>query len=506
MAIPLFEIKLSKKPIGIIKLGDRNLKFIRINKTDAKYFTTKDGMVFELDDEYEYRFKKTGVYFYNHSNSKPLDLKSIHEIDDSLRNEGESELFNKGRFLSSISDDPNIDVAKIELPKDIESEMSPDTRRFLQDFSSDSEVDKTNVMINVHNKTKSLTKFSGDLLGIGMNRGDFAVVQIGYKKLDIVPMYIDKNSAYTKYGVFEVVRDNIYFLKKQMVCFFVASDEKDDYERPIPKKGQNMMKNMYRKKRFDLMPSFLNPIKKNGVKSKSEEWDENEKKKKRKKSVSLSVEKKLIQHQADNPSVYYTTLKELHLSKQAVAEKLSDPLKKVIPIALIFGGVMGIAVVMSNAPPVIDSIAENAGLAPPKVVYLSPEEAREAGLEVDHIPMGMTIAEKKALKEQGVIDEDPPVLLIPPPESLVFEADNWNGYKVEYSVGVTDNVDEGLIATCAPPSGSIFPISENPTYHTVTCTVEDASGNKAKASFQVTINVREGIEPATMIPNIQPMP
>ena len=183
MGLPLFEMKLSKKPIGIIKLGDRNLKFIKINKTDAKYFTTKDGMVFELDDEYEYRFKKTGIYFYNHSNSKPLDLKSIHEIDESLRNEGESELFNKGRFLSSVSDDPNIDVTKIELPKDIESEMTPDTRRFLQDFSSDSEVDKTNVMINVHNKTKSLTKFSGDLLGIGMNRGDFAVVQIGYKKL-----------------------------------------------------------------------------------------------------------------------------------------------------------------------------------------------------------------------------------------------------------------------------------------------------------------------------------
>ena len=54
------------------------------------------------------------------------------------------------------------------------------------------------------------------------------------------------------------------------------------------------------------MPSFLNPIKKNGVKSKSDEWDENEKKNKRKKSVSLSVEKKLIQHQADNPSVYFT--------------------------------------------------------------------------------------------------------------------------------------------------------------------------------------------------------
>ena len=93
MALPLFEIKLSKKPIGIIKLGDRNIKFIRINKTDAIYITTKDGMVFELDDEYEYRYRKTGIYFYNHSNSKPLDLKSINEIDESLRTEGESELF-----------------------------------------------------------------------------------------------------------------------------------------------------------------------------------------------------------------------------------------------------------------------------------------------------------------------------------------------------------------------------------------------------------------------------
>ena len=501
MVIPLFEMKISKKPIGIIKMGDRSLKFVKINKTDAKYFTTKDGMVFEVDDEYEYRFRKTGIYFFNHSNSKPLDLNAINEIDSNLRIQGESELFNKNRFLSSISDDPNIDPSKLQLPQDLESEMSPDTRRFLQDYATDSEVDKTNVMINVHNKKKALTTFSGNLLGMGMNRGDFAVIQVGYKKLDIVPMYIDKNQPYTKYGVFEVVRDNIYFIKKQMVCFFVASNEKDDYERPMPKKAESTMKGMFRKKKFDLLPSFNKPI---GSK---------EEPKPKKKSVSLSTEKKLVQHQADNPSVYYTTLKELHLSKQAVAEKLSDPLKKVVPIALIFGAVMGIAVVMSNAPPVIDSIAENAGFSPPRVVYLSPEEAKRAGLDVDHIPMGMTIAEKEQLKQEqkagggGIIeDTEAPELLLPPPEILVFEADNWNGYKARFNVGVFDNVDEGLVAECDPPSGSIFAIKDNPTYHMVTCTATDSSGNMAQASFQITITVREGIEKGSMIPNIQPMP
>tara|TARA_Y100001963_G_C6768369_1_gene443488 strand:+ start:355 stop:1839 length:1485 start_codon:yes stop_codon:yes gene_type:complete len=494
-------MKLSKKPIAIIKMGDRSLKFVKINKTDAKYFTTKDGMVFEVDDEYEYRFNKTGIYFYNHSNSKPIDLLAINEVDDTLKGSGESELFNKSRFMASISDDPNIDPSKLSLPADLENLMSPDTKRFLQDYSTDSEVDKTNVMINVHNKKKALTRFSSGLLGMGMNRGDFAFVQIGYKKIDIVPMYIDKNNAYTKYGVFEVVRDNVYFLKKQMLCFFIASNEKDDYERPMPKPAERNLKTMYRKKRFNLMGSFLNPI---GSK---------EEKKPRQKSVSLSTEKKLIQHQADNPSVYYTTLKELHLSKEAVATKLSDPLKKVIPIALIFGGVMGIAVVMSNLPPVIDTAAEYAGIVPPRVVYLSPEEAAKAGLDVDHIPLGMTKAqfqEKRAEERASggvpIVDTEAPQLLLPAPESLVFEADNWNGYKVKYSVGVLDNVDEGLIAECDKPSGMVFPIQDNPTYHTITCTATDASGNKSQASFEVTITVREGIERGSLVPQIQPMP
>ena len=43
LVVPLFEMKLSKKPIAIIKMGDRNVSFVKINKYNSKYFTTKDG-------------------------------------------------------------------------------------------------------------------------------------------------------------------------------------------------------------------------------------------------------------------------------------------------------------------------------------------------------------------------------------------------------------------------------------------------------------------------------
>ena len=36
-------------------MGDRNVSFVKINKYNSKYFTTKDGQTYELDDEYEYR-------------------------------------------------------------------------------------------------------------------------------------------------------------------------------------------------------------------------------------------------------------------------------------------------------------------------------------------------------------------------------------------------------------------------------------------------------------------
>lgn len=544
MVVPLFEMKLSKNPIAIIKMGDRNVSFVKINKYNSKYFTTKDGQTYELDDEYEYRFRKTGVYFYNFSNSKPLSLSSISEIDDVMKDVGESELFNKERFMATVGNDPSIDVEKLNIPKDIADDMTPATKRFLQDHATDDETSKTDMMINVHTQSKPIPKYSPNLIGMGMNRTGFAFVQIGYQRIDIVPMYVNDAKAYTQYGVFEIDKDNVYFLKKQMLCFFIVSNERAEITPPMKKKPYGIMKQMIRKKRFDKIDSFVKPIPANG-----KNVEEHLKKKpKIPKSVSISSEKKLVQYQADSPSVCYTTMKELHLTKVAVANKLSDPLKKALPVMLIFGGVMGIAVVMSNAPPVIDTVADRV-IGKPDVFVMTPEEYEQwqidnglmdekdrrhvAGLTAQEYQnyldsggtleqneqrtfLGVPIKDPEESKVQEFLNEPaipepsmniseindfiPPVLT--PPETLVFEADNTNGMKPKFNVLVTDNIDEGLIAECTPSRNAVL----SPGTHEISCSATDSSENTGTVTFIINIKVREGVEPVSIIPKIQPMP
>ena len=543
LVVPIFEMKLSKKPIAIIKMGDRNVSFVKINKYNSKYFTTKDGQTYELDDEYEYRYKKTGVYFYNFSNSKPLSLSSISEIDDVMKDVGESELFNKERFMATVGNDPSIDVTKLNIPKDISQDMTPETKRFLQDHATDDETSKTDMMINVHTQKKPIPKYSSHLLGMGMNRSGFAFVQVAYQRIDIVPMYVNDSKAYTQYGVFEIDKDNVYFLKKQMLCFFIVSNSRDEIRPPMPKQPYKVMKTMVRKKRFDKIDSFIKPIPANG-----KGIDDHLKKKQPiPRSVSISSEKKLVQFQADSPSVCYTTMKELHLTKEAVAKQLSDPLKKAIPVILIFGGIMAIAVIMSNAPPVIDAVADRVS-GKPDVFVMTPEEYEQweidnglkgegdrryiaglgekeyqAYLDAGGEPydpgeetfLGVVQGEQSNVQTFLGVEVEPAITtdeVIPiidtiapeltAPEQLIYEADNTNGMKPKLAVLVTDNVDEGLIAECVPGRNAIFAIGS----HEIDCHATDASGNVGYVNFIITINVREGVEAVSIIPKIQPMP
>lgn len=516
-------------------MGDRNITFVKVNKYNSKYFTTKEGQTYELDDEYEYRYKKTGIYFYNFSNSKPISLSALNEIDNVMKDSGESELFNKDRFMQSVGNDPSIDVNTLSIPKDIAGDMTADTKRFLQDHATDDETSKTDMMINVHTQKKPIPKYSSQLLGMGMNRTGYAFVQVGYQRLDIVPMYTNNNRAYTQFGVFEIDKDNVYFIKKQMLCFFIVSNEREQLLPPMKKPAYKAMKTMIRKKRWDSLESFIKPIPKD-----NNSKLEGVKKKAIPKSVSISSEKKLVQFQADSPSVCYTTMKELHLTKEAVARQLSDPFKKAIPIMLVFGAVMGIAVVMSNAPPVIDTVADRV-VGKPDVFVMTPEEYEQweidnglrdeadrryiAGLGTDeyqaYLDAGGTPYNPDAETFLGVkvnsddlnnmtddevsalspsVDTIAPELLAPIMKT--YEADNTNGMKVKFNVLVLDNVDDGLIAECDPNSGAILAIGE----HDVLCRAIDSSGNIGEVRFVLTVTVREGTEPTSLIPKIQPIP
>ena len=61
--------------------------------------------------------------------------------------------------------------------------------------------------------------------------------------------------------------------------------------------------------------------------------------------------------------------------------------------------------------------------------------------------------------------------------------DGPSGAVVSYTVGVSDSVDPGPTVTCAPASGSTFPLGTT----SVTCNASDATGNTSAGSFNVTV-------------------
>jgi Tol biopolymer transport system component len=82
-----------------------------------------------------------------------------------------------------------------------------------------------------------------------------------------------------------------------------------------------------------------------------------------------------------------------------------------------------------------------------------------------------------------VVDTLAPMLSLP--ADLTIEATAPGGAAVTYSVSATDLVDAAPTVTCAPASGSVFPVGET----TVTCTATDDAGNTATGSFVVRVVV-----------------
>jgi hypothetical protein len=94
-----------------------------------------------------------------------------------------------------------------------------------------------------------------------------------------------------------------------------------------------------------------------------------------------------------------------------------------------------------------------------------------------------------------VLDRTKPV--IDPHGDVAKEAEGPAGAAVDYDApGTFDVVDEDLVATCAPASGSTFAVGST----TVTCNATDASGNAANpTTFQVTVH--DLTPPALTVPD-----
>ncbi|HSA73649.1 MAG TPA: HYR domain-containing protein, partial [Nitrososphaeraceae archaeon] len=80
-----------------------------------------------------------------------------------------------------------------------------------------------------------------------------------------------------------------------------------------------------------------------------------------------------------------------------------------------------------------------------------------------------------------VKDISPPSFKVP--HSILKQADDLQGAKITYEANASDTVDGSTIATCDPPSGSMFPLGLNQ----VNCKATDKSGNTGQASFSVIV-------------------
>jgi len=81
----------------------------------------------------------------------------------------------------------------------------------------------------------------------------------------------------------------------------------------------------------------------------------------------------------------------------------------------------------------------------------------------------------------GDADNAPPDITVPDP--IETPATSKDGTNVSYFVSATDNRDGSLKPSCEPPAGSVFKIGTR----TVSCSAQDAAGNRATESFMITV-------------------
>lgn len=152
-----------------------------------------------------------------------------------------------------------------------------------------------------------------------------------------------------------------------------------------------------------------------------------------------------------------------------------------------------------TAPPALTIEGNTAGgatgvsLGTPTVSDDADPEPTVANDAPDLFPLGTTSVTWVATDASGnsatavqhvtVVDTAAPTLT-GLPDSLVAEATSTSGASVAYErPGAEDLVDTAPVVSCSPGPGHTFPLGVT----TVNCTASDASGNRATASFTVTV-------------------
>lgn len=137
MHFPILEYKLGLGPYALIKIGDRNLELIHVQRVMAKFLITKYG-VFELDGEYEYKFEGQPLYIFNFNNAKPISLRAIEELQDMWKRNDMDTLGDHIETVETAIEQAKNQDSPVRILKSLKhkegSSMSQHTAKFLVDY------------------------------------------------------------------------------------------------------------------------------------------------------------------------------------------------------------------------------------------------------------------------------------------------------------------------------------------------------------------------------------
>ena len=194
------------------------------------------------------------------------------------------------------------------------------------------------------------------ILEIIWSNSPIAIIKTGDRDLQVIKIRKILGKFFiTKYGVFELDSKYEYRIGKQAVYLFNSTNSK-----PLDLPSLQKIQQLYRKNDIDDLVKEMHKI--DSAIKEANLTDplkilEYVVKEKGNSSIDLATEKWLMGYRAYDPASIRVLLTQAHQARKAI-ESLSPQLKAALPMVIVAGVVIGLAVLVTNMNTILDAFAD----------------------------------------------------------------------------------------------------------------------------------------------------
>jgi len=194
------------------------------------------------------------------------------------------------------------------------------------------------------------------ILEIIWSNSPIAIIKTGDRDLQVIKIKKILGKFFiTKYGVFELDSKYEYRIGKQAIYLFNSTNSK-----PLDLPSLEKIQQLYRKNDIDDLVKEMHKI--DSAIKEANLTDplkilEYVVKEKGNSSIDLATEKWLMGYRAYDPASIRVLLTQAHQARKAI-ERLSPQLKAALPMVIVAGVVIGLAVLVTNMNTILDAFAD----------------------------------------------------------------------------------------------------------------------------------------------------